>query len=101
MDLNSVLCSENACSCSVFCSDLNVLKLGRTRVRPERVQCSVFGVLFEICSGVFLSVFCSDQKCDFVRVRVRNVRVRVGVLFGDSNVCVQVSSEPPGYSLVE
>ena len=79
-----------------------MFKLGRTRVRPERVQCSVFGVLFGIFSGVFCSVFCSDQKLDFVRVRVhvRN-RVRVRVLFGDSNVCVQVSSEPPGYSLVE
>ena len=49
---------------------------------------------------MFRSVFCSDQKLDFVRVRV-HVRVRVRVLFGDSNVCVQVSSEPTGHSLVE
>ena len=62
---------------------------GRTRVRPERVQCSVFGVVCGIFSGVLCSVFCSDHKCDFVhvRVRVRNrVRVRARVLFGDSNV---------------
>ena len=32
------------------------------RFVPERVQCSVFGVLFGILSVVFCSVFCSDQN---------------------------------------